>query len=89
MWVIWSALIGVGAGWLAGRFLRGNGFGLLGDIAAGVVGAVIGGYVLRIAGIDLGAGLIARLTVASFGAATVLFLVHTLTGRRAGRRLWS
>lgn len=84
-----SAVIGVITAWLAGRVMRGNGFGLIGNIVAGVLGAVIGGYVLRIAGLDLGSGLTARLIVAFIGAAIVLFLVHIFTGRRDGHRLWS
>ena len=67
----------------------GNGFGLPGDIIAGVLGAVIGGSVLRIAGLNLGSGLTAQLIVAFIGAAIVLFLVHAFTGRRDGHRMWS
>lgn len=89
MWLIGSVVIGVMAAWLAGRWMRGNGFGLLGNIIAGVLGAVLGGYVLHIAGMDLGAGLAGRLIVAFIGAAIVLFIVHFLTGRRDGNRLWS
>lgn len=89
MWLIGSAVIGVIVAWLAGRLMRGNGFGLLGNIIAGVLGAILGGYVLRIAGVDLGGGLTGRLIVASISAAIVLFLVHVFTGRRDGHRLWS
>lgn len=87
--LIGSAVIGVITAWLAGRLMRGNGFGLLGDIVAGVLGAVLGGYVLRIAGLNLGSGLAGRLLVAFIGAAIVLFLVHFFTGRRDGHRSWS
>lgn len=83
-----SAGIGVVAAWLAGRFMRGNGFGLLGDIVAGVLGAVVGGFVLGKAGVDLGNGVVPRLAVASLAAAIVLFLVHVLTSRRHGQRSW-
>ncbi len=89
MWLIGSIVIGVIAGWLAGRLRRGNGFGLLGNSIAGVLGAVVGGYVLYITGMDLGGGLTGRLIVASIGAAIVLFLVHFFTGRRDGHRSWS
>ena len=89
MWVIHSVAVGVVAGWLAGRVLRGNGFGLLGDIAAGVVGAVLGGSILRMAGMNVGGVVIGTLIAAAVGAAVVLFFVHFFTGRRAGRRSWS
>lgn len=89
IWLIGSAVVGVIAAWLAGRLMKGNGFGLPGDIIAGVLGAFIGGSVLRIAGLDLGSGLAAQLIVAFIGAAIVLFLVHAFTGRRDGHRMWS
>lgn len=87
--LIGAVLIGVIAAWLAGRFMRGNGFGLTGDIVAGVLGAVAGGYLLGIAGMDLGGGLAGRLIVSCIGAAIVLFAVHVFTGRRGGHRMWS
>lgn len=88
-WLIASAVIGVITAWLAGRLMTGNGFGLAGDIIAGILGAVIGGSVLRTAGLNLGSGLAAQLVVAFLAAAIVLFLVHELTGRRRGHRIWS
>lgn len=87
--LIGSALVGVLAGWLAGRVMSGNGFGLLGNVLAGVLGAVIGGYLLGAAGVDLGGGIVGRLIVSFLAAAVVLFLVHVLTGRRDGHRMWS
>lgn len=89
MWLIYSALVGVVAGWLAGRVLRGNGYGLLGNIAAGILGAVIGGSLLRMAGLNLGGAVAGILLAAAIGAAIVLFIIHRATGRRGGRRLWS
>ena len=89
MWLIGSAVIGVIAAWLAGRLMIGNGFGLFGNMIAGVLCAVRGGYVLRIGGMDLGSGLTGRLIVASVGAAIVLFIVHIFTGRRDRHRSWS
>lgn len=84
-----SAAVGVVAAWLTGRLMRGNGFGLLGNIVAGVVGAVGGGYLLGIGGMELGSGLAGRLIVSFIAAVIVLFVVHVLTGRRGGRRMWS
>ena len=89
LWLIGAAVIGVIAAWLAGRLMKGNGFGLVGDIVAAVLGAVIVGYVLRTAGMDLGGGLPGRLVASFIGAAIVLSLVHVFTGRRDGQRLWS
>ncbi len=81
--------IGALAGWLAGRFMRGNGFGLLGDIVVGVLGAFIGGYGFPAMGAEVGGGLLGSLVVAFLGAVVLLFVVRLFTGRRAGRRLWS
>lgn len=89
IWLIGSVVIGVIAGWLAGRLMRGNGFGVIGDIVAGMLGAVAGGFLLHSAGMNLGGGLTGRLIVAAIGAFFVVFLVHLFTGRRDGSRLWS
>jgi uncharacterized membrane protein YeaQ/YmgE (transglycosylase-associated protein family) len=89
MGYLWFVVIGALAGWLAGRFMRGNGFGLIGDIVVGVIGAFVGAYVFRATGAELGGGLIGSLIVAFFGAVLLLFVVRLFTGRRAGRRLWS
>ncbi len=86
---IWIIVIGAVAGWLAGQFMRGSGFGLLGDIVVGIIGAFIGGYLFRAAGVQLGGGLIGSLIVAFVGAVVLLLVVRLFTGRRAGRRLWS
>lgn len=89
MWLIYSVLIGVVAGWFAGRVLRGNGYGLVGNIVAGILGAVVGGSLLRMGGMNLGGEVVGILIAAAVGAAIVLGLVHLLTGRRAGRKMWS
>ena len=89
MELLWFVLIGAIAGWLAGRFLRGNGFGLVGDMIVGVIGAFLGAYLFRATGVEIGHGLIGGLIVAFIGAAVLLFIVRLFTGRRGGRRLWS
>lgn len=67
--------IGAVAGWLAGTLMKGGGFGLLGNIVVGVVGAIIGGYVFDLLGISLGAGLVGSIITATAGAALLLFVV--------------
>ena len=66
-------VVGLIAGWLAGKFVRGYGFGIIGDIAIGIVGALVGDWLLPHIGIHLGVGFIAALINATIGA--VLFLV--------------
>ncbi len=68
-------LIGAAAGWLAGLLMRGGGFGLLGNIVVGIVGAVIGGFLFGLAGISAGGGMIGSLVTAVIGAAVLLFVV--------------
>ena len=67
-------VIGAVAGWLAGKLMKGGGFGLMGNIVVGVIGAVIGGWVFGLVGLSAG-GLIGSLVVATVGAAILLFVV--------------
>ncbi len=68
-------LIGAAAGWLAGVILKGGGFGLIGNIIAGVVGSFVGGWLFKQLGISLGAGLINTILTAAIGAIVVLLVV--------------
>jgi len=79
--LLWFLIIGAIAGWLAGKFMRGSGFGLLGDIIVGIIGAVIGGWLFGALGIYPGGGLLGSLIVAFVGAVLLLFLVRLI--RRA------
>src|SRR5256885_2455857 len=48
------------AGWLAGKVMRGGGFGVIGDIVVGIIGALIGGWIFGKLGISIGGGLLDR-----------------------------
>jgi uncharacterized membrane protein YeaQ/YmgE (transglycosylase-associated protein family) len=76
--LIWFLIIGAIAGWLAGQFMKGRGFGLLGDIIIGIIGAFLGGWLFRQFGVSLGGGLIGSLIVAFIGAVVLLFLVRLI-----------
>ena len=52
-------LVGLIAGWLAGQIMQGTGYGIIADVALGVVGALIGSWLLPQLGIHLGSGLVA------------------------------
>jgi uncharacterized membrane protein YeaQ/YmgE (transglycosylase-associated protein family) len=81
-------IIGVVAGWAAGRFMRGNGFGLAADLMVGVIGAFAAGYgYTRTAA--LSGGLIGSVVIALLGALVLLFVVRVFARRRGGRRVWS
>ena len=71
-------LIGAVAGWLAGLAVRGGGFGLFGDIAIGIVGAFIGGWLLPRLGINLGSGLVPVIVSATIGAVVLLLILRLI-----------
>ena len=71
-------LIGAIAGWLAGLVVKGGGFGLLGDIAIGIVGAFIGGWLLPRLGVNLGSGLVPVVASATIGAVVLLLILRLI-----------
>lgn len=73
--LFWFPIIGILAGWLAGKIMKGSGFGLLGDLVVGVVGAVIGGMIFRILHIAAW-GLVGSLVTAVVGAVTLLYVIR-------------
>lgn len=78
-------LIGLIAGWLAGQIVKGSGFGLLGDIIIGIVGAFIGDWLLPKLGLHLGAGIAAAIIDATIGAVVLLLIIRLVApGSRGG-----
>lgn len=68
--------IGAVAGWLAGNLLKGGGFGLIGNIIIGVLGALIGGFLFQFLGISLGIdALVDSIITATIGAILLLFVI--------------
>ena len=78
--------IGLVAGWLAGQIVRGTGFGIVGDIVVGIVGAFIGSWLLPRVGIHLGAGMVNEIVNATIGAILLLLVVRLLRGAGGGGR---
>jgi uncharacterized membrane protein YeaQ/YmgE (transglycosylase-associated protein family) len=76
-------LVGAIAGWIAGLIVQGTGFGLVADIALGIVGAFVGSWLLPKLGVRIGSGLVAQIIVAVIGA-LVLLLLLGLFARRGG-----
>ncbi len=76
--LVWWIVVGLIAGWLAGKVMRGGGFGVLMDIVIGMVGAVIGGWVFGLLGIYSNGGLIGSVLVAFVGAVILLWLVRMI-----------
>jgi uncharacterized membrane protein YeaQ/YmgE (transglycosylase-associated protein family) len=75
---LWFLIIGLVAGWLAGVLMKGGGFGMVGDLVVGVIGAVLGGWLFGALGISAGGGLVGSLVVAVIGAVVLLFLVRLI-----------
>ena len=73
--VIWL-LIGAVAGWLAGQVMGGGGFGLVGDIIVGIIGAFISGWLFPLLNLRLGGGIFGDVIAAAIGAIILLFVVR-------------
>ena len=74
--------VGIVAGWLAGKVVRGSGFGLLGDLVIGVVGAFIASLLFPRLGIHLGTGIISDIVFSALGAIILLLIVGLFRRRR-------
>ncbi len=82
--VLWWLIIGLIAGFLASRVMRGGGYGLIGDIVVGIIGAFIGGWLAGLLGLGA-SGLIGSIIVAFIGACVLIALLHAISG---GSRRW-
>lgn len=76
--IIWL-LIGLIAGWLAGEVTKGSGFGVLGNIIIGIIGAILGGVLLGALGVDPG-GFVGEVVQAFIGALVLLALISVARG---------
>lgn len=77
MGFLWFLVIGALAGFIAGKIMKGKGFGLFGNLVVGVIGAFIGGFLFGILGIHAG-GFVGSLIMASVGACVLLWLVGVM-----------
>jgi len=75
---VWFILVGLVAGWLAGVVMKGGGFGVIGDIVVGILGAVLGGFLFRSLGISAGGGLVGAIIVATIGAIVLIFILRLI-----------
>jgi uncharacterized membrane protein YeaQ/YmgE (transglycosylase-associated protein family) len=77
MWLI----VGLVAGWLAGQFMKGGGYGLVGDIVVGIIGAFLGGLGFGILMPGSSVGFIGSIVVAFIGAIVLIAILRALPGR--------
>jgi uncharacterized membrane protein YeaQ/YmgE (transglycosylase-associated protein family) len=75
--LLWFLIIGLIAGFLAGKIMNGSGYGVIGDLVIGIVGAFIGGWVFGLLGIAT-YGLIGSLVTALIGALLLIFIVRMI-----------
>jgi uncharacterized membrane protein YeaQ/YmgE (transglycosylase-associated protein family) len=74
---LWFLIIGIIAGWLAGRITRGKGFGLVGNMVMGVIGAFVGGFLFGLVGLSAH-GFVGSIIAATGGAVVFIYLTRYL-----------
>ncbi len=75
--MIYFLVVGIVAGFLAGKIMRGKGFGIIGDLVVGVIGGMLGGWLFGLFGIHSG-GLIGSIVTATIGAVVLVCLVRAI-----------
>ena len=75
---VWFIIVGLIAGWLAGVIMKGGGYGVVGVIIVGIVGALIGGWLFSTMGVSTGGGLLGAIIVALVGAIILIFLLRLI-----------
>jgi uncharacterized membrane protein YeaQ/YmgE (transglycosylase-associated protein family) len=81
--ILVTLFVGLVAGWLAGKVVRGAGFGIIGDIIIGILGAFIAGWLFPRLGFHIGGGIAAEIIYAAIGAILLLLIVRLI--RTGGR----
>ena len=81
MELLYFLLIGLIAGWVAGLLVKGGGFGIVGDMVMGVLGAFLGGLLFNSLGLSAGGGMLGSIIVATIGAIVLILLLRLI--RRA------
>ena len=79
MFILWWILVGLVAGFLTGKLMKGSGFGPIMDIVVGIVGAVVGGFIMRSLGYADQGGLLYTILVAVVGAVLLTLLIRLIT----------
>jgi uncharacterized membrane protein YeaQ/YmgE (transglycosylase-associated protein family) len=77
--VLWWLVVGLIAGFFASRVMRGGGYGLIGDIVIGIIGAFIGGWLAGLLGIEGSSSLIVSIVIAFVGACILLAIFHAIS----------
>jgi uncharacterized membrane protein YeaQ/YmgE (transglycosylase-associated protein family) len=84
MTILGWIILGLIAGWLAGVLVKGSGYGVVGDIVLGILGALVGGAITStLMGVDITGFNLESLLVAVLGAIVVIFIARLISGSRA------
>lgn len=79
--LVYSILVGLVAGWLAGQVMKGGGYGIVVDIILGILGGIVGGWVFGMLGLHAG-GLLGNIVVSFVGAVILVWLVHLVKKKK-------
>ena len=84
--LIWWLIVGLIAGFLASVVMRGGGYGIVGDIVVGLIGAFIGGWLFGLLGVSTSGGLLGSIIVAFIGACILILLLRAISRSSSRRR---
>jgi uncharacterized membrane protein YeaQ/YmgE (transglycosylase-associated protein family) len=82
MEILVTLIIGAAAGWLGSMIYKGSSLGLLGNIVVGIIGSIVGYWLLAEIGVNLGSGWAGAILTGALGALIILFLINLLFKRR-------
>ncbi len=85
MHFLWWIIVGLIAGWMTGKIMRGSGYGAFVDILIGIAGAIVGGWIMRAIGFQGQGGTLYTILVAIGGAIVLTWLYRLVIGRKADR----
>jgi uncharacterized membrane protein YeaQ/YmgE (transglycosylase-associated protein family) len=83
MFILWWIIVGLIAGFITGKLMKGSGFGTIMDIIVGIVGAIIGGFIMRALGFAGEGGMIYTIIIAVLGAVILTWLIRLITGNKS------
>jgi uncharacterized membrane protein YeaQ/YmgE (transglycosylase-associated protein family) len=73
-----AIIVGIIAGWLAGKLVRGSGYGIIGDLILGLLGGLVGGWIFTELGVHGPNGTIGAILVATVGAVVLVWISHII-----------
>lgn len=78
--LIWWIVVGLIAGWLTGKIMKGDGYGFFGDVVIGILGAVVGGWITGVLGLGgPGGGLLYSILISVLGAVVLVWIFRLIT----------